>query len=88
MARNPFIGPGIDQAWLEEQLFKAQRDLARGKATVGATSGEYSIRSEVEISLLTRIDLLKQALHRIDPENPNYAIADISPVPATKAVFS
>lgn len=86
MALNPFIGPSITQELLEEALFKAQRDLLRGKATVGATSGEYSIRSEVDISLTQRIKLIKAALHRLNPSQ--YPPEDSFPVSATKAVFS
>jgi hypothetical protein len=84
MAFNPFLGKS--QEWLETELSNAQRDFSRGKATVGATSADMSIRSEVEISLTQRIQLILRALNRIDPTT--YPIEQISPISATKAVFS
>ena len=69
MAINYFVG--WSQQELVEELVAAQEDLAAGKATVRAESGGEGggvrIQSQMDISAVSRIELLLQALNRIDP---------------------
>lgn len=62
---NYFIG--MSQEDLEAALAAARADLLAGKSTVAAASGLVSIKSEIELTPQTRIELIYQALSILDP---------------------
>jgi hypothetical protein len=84
MPINYFIG--WDQGDLEEALRAAQEELAVGRATVGANSADVGIRSEVEQSITARIELLLQALNKLDPVT--YPIDQVNRISSFKAVLN
>lgn len=84
MAFNPFIGKSQD--WLETELAKAQDDLAAGKSTISANSGDIGVRNQLDFSLRERIRLILQALSILD--STSYPPASITPSGATKIVFN
>jgi hypothetical protein len=84
MAFNPFLGK--DRKWLESELAKAQEDLARGKATLRAGSGDIFIQSALDVSIGERVRNLLLALNKVAPDD--FPIESIMPTSSTKAVFS
>jgi hypothetical protein len=74
MAWNPFVNK--TQAWLETELGKAQQDLADGKSTISAGSGDVNASSAIHMSPAARIQLLLKALHAVAPNT--YAANAIS----------
>lgn len=68
--RRWFIGKSQD--WLEEQLSKAQDELAAGAASTGGTEGDASFTEQVISNPQDRIDALLYELHCIAPDTyPN-----------------
>ena len=84
MAINYFVG--WDQQDLETELRAAQEELAAGKATIETGSADVRVRSQVENSLTSRIEMLLQALNRLDPEA--YPADQISRTSGFKCVIS
>ena len=83
MAINYFIGWSIKD--LETELRAAQEDLAAGKSTIQAGSGDASVQNRVEKSIEARIEQLLIALNKQDAEK--YPLDQVSRITQTRAAF-
>ena len=77
---NPYIGWSKTQ--LETALASAQADLAVGKITIEAGSGDVHGKSQVSESPLLRIRRILTALNALDPTN--YPSSEIAKVTRTR----
>ena len=62
---NIFVGKS--QAWLEEQLAKAQADYASGRVLTSVSAGDTSTGKLVQVNIRDRISALLVALNALDP---------------------
>lgn len=79
MARNYFLG------WAEAELLVARRaaqdELVAGASIASVSGGDTTISQAQQIGILTRLDMIEQALNAIDPTT--YPLADITPIDRT-----
>lgn len=84
MAINYFIGWSVDE--LRTELRAAQEDLAAGKSITRSGAGEASFENQVEKSIESRIQLLLQALNKLDPAT--YPIDQVTAIDRVKISFA
>lgn len=84
MAIDYFIGWSRQD--LETELRAAQEDLAAGKDTTAAGAGDAHIQSRIEISPMSRIQMILLKLNALAPTD--YPLANITPTRIVKVAFS
>jgi hypothetical protein len=84
MALNLFLGWNLED--IEDALRAAQEDLAAGRATVRVASADVGVWSQVENSLISRIEMLLQAANKLDPIK--YPIEQVTRSTTYRCVFN
>lgn len=75
-----------DRARLENELRRAQQELAEGRSLISSGAGDVNVAKQREITITTRIALIYQKLYELAPDD--YPIEDITPNTQTKLSFA